>query len=67
MRDKSCKLTERQMAETTSSVYDFQNATNARQYHTEQLVSGTDSLYSVSVTCSDIKQWLICTSTLVPT
>jgi len=67
MRNESCELTERCMAETTTSVYDFENAINARQYHTEQLISGTDSQYSDSVTCSDIKQGLICTLTLAPT
>lgn len=67
IRNENCELTERYVAENTTSVYDFQNAINARQYHTEQLISGTDSQYSVSVTCSDIKKGLICTLTLDPT
>ena len=32
MRDESCELTERYMAETITSAYDFQNAINARKF-----------------------------------
>jgi hypothetical protein len=35
MKDESCELTERYMAETTAKILIFQNAINARQYHTE--------------------------------
>jgi len=67
MRDESCEFTERYMAEITTPAYDFQNALNARKYQTEDLISGTDSRYPVSVTCSVIKQGLICNLNLDPT
>jgi hypothetical protein len=66
MKDESCELTERYMAETTTKIVIFQNAINARQYHTEELISVTGSRYSVSFTCSVIKQGLICNLILDP-